>query len=521
MEWKISLTLNMEPHSSRSSGDTACQGSCQILTLAAAGARPPRAPPLRVGVENPDNTGIGCGNEHCKKWAVIQEGKVFASFANQSAEWLGVTLLLAAIAWLIGLVLGRAGGGKLQAENLNLGTQLRRAEATAKEHRSAMAKMRKEHGTVANLALCLPHVVRDMNRNDLDTSEVPRLILQLANAIFQPEQVLLYWVRAKPGADWKHRELQLVEQRGFESVPQRLRSIPMGEGKLGWVAQHELDMLGEDWDKISRNERVDVPDNDSSFKAEIIGPLVQHSKERQKVLGVLAIGKLGTMPQDPKLMFQMVTNIGSLALVSGNSMKKLRSMANHDGLTGLLNKRSFLSDVGPKALLRCEREAQKFSLFIFDIDHFKNYNDTNGHPAGDELLRAMARLIKSNLRASDTACRYGGEEFVVAMPDTDRDAALDQAERIRRAAAESQFAHAEKQPLGHVSISGGVASFPKDGSSVTELLQHADKVLYESKKGGRNRVAVYRGVEIGDVRDVDLTRIDTPPPLLVGDEAHR
>jgi diguanylate cyclase (GGDEF)-like protein len=442
------------------------------------------------------------------------------SFASPEAEWIGVGLILVAVAWLIGLVWGRAGRGRLQAEILHLGGQLRRAEATAEEHGRTMAKIRREHGTVANLALCLPHVVRDMNRNDLDTTEVPRLILQLANSIFQPGQVLLYWMSSKPGADWKQRELKLVEHRGFDEVPEALKIIPMGKGKIGWVAQHVLDMLPGDWDKLSRTERVDVADNDGALRAEIIGPLIHHSKERQQVLGVLAIGKLGTKPQDPKLMFQMVTNIGSLALVSGANMNKLRSMANHDGLTTLLNKRSFLSDFAPKALLSCERDAKPYSIFIFDLDHFKNYNDTNGHPAGDELLRGMARLIKANLRPGDLACRYGGEEFVVSMPDTDPSAALEQAEKMRRAVEATPFPDSDKQPLGFVSVSGGVASFPKHGSSVAELVQHADEVLYESKKGGRNRVALYRGVEIGDTRDfaVDSTLIDTAADPAVGGE---
>ena len=267
-------------------------------------------------------------------------------------------------------------------------------------------------------------------------------------------------------------------------VPESLQSIKMGDGKLGWVAQHELDMLPEDWAKLQRTERVDIKDNDPGFRPEIIGPLVHHTKERQHVLGVLALADVGARPRDAKHMFQMITNIGSLALVSSHNMKKLRSMANHDGLTELYNKSSFLTDMGPKALLNCERDARPFSLFLFDIDHFKNYNDTNGHPAGDELLKGMARLIKASIRQGDIASRYGGEEFVVAMPDTDPVTALDQAEKIRQAVMNTAFAHGERQPLGHISISGGVATFPQDGSSVAELLQHAGRGALQVQ-GGR------------------------------------
>jgi len=429
------------------------------------------------------------------------------------------TLAAAAVAFVVGLLGGRGGRGKLQATVLHLEGQLRRAEANAEEQLRAAAKMRRDHGALQSLSLCLPHVMREINRNDLEPSEVPRLILQLANAIFQPSQVLLYGLRPRRDGEVGQREIHLIEQRGFDAVPDVLKTIPIGHGKLGWVAQHELDMAAEDWEKLRRSaERVEIPDNHPGLQAEIIGPLMRPAKEGVQVLGVLALGKCATRPQDPKLMFQLVTNIGSSALISSQSLKRLRSMANHDGLTELLNKRSFLRDFGPKALLACERDAKPFSIFIFDLDHFKNYNDTNGHPAGDELLRAMARLIRSNLRAVDLACRYGGEEFVVAMPDADRDTALALAERMRSAVADTPFPHGEKQPLGRVTISGGVASFPKDGSSVLELLQRADEALYQGKKSGRNCITAYRGVEIGDGCDAPLVVLGDERPEAIDAE---
>lgn len=438
----------------------------------------------------------------------------FSLSAIPPAELLGFAGLAVALALVAGLVWGRSGRGRMRAEIDHLATQLRRAEATAEENSRATSRLRQEHGTVGQLAMSLPSVVRDLNRNDLETSEVPRLIMQLANAIFQPGKLLLYWVqKAKPDGDWKHRELRLAAQRGFDRLPESLRRIPMGKGKLGWVARHELDMTTDDWDKLRRTERVEVPDNDPSFRSELIGPVVRYTQDRQQVLGVLAVAELGTRPREAKLMLQMVTNFGSIALVGAEHMRKMRQAANHDGLTELLNKRSFLSDFGPKSLLDCEREGKRFSIFIFDIDHFKNYNDTNGHPAGDELLKQMARLIKANVRPGDMASRYGGEEFVLAMPDTDGPAALAHAEKVRQAVAATAFLHGERQPLGHVSISGGVATFPKDGTSVVELLQHADEALYQSKEGGRNQVRAYRGVDFSDNYDlsgIGPAAIDSP-----------
>ena len=147
-------------------------------------------------------------------------------------------------------------------------------------------------------------------------------------------------------------------------------------------------------------------------------------------------------------MFQMVTNFGSMALVNAWNVKKLRSAAHHDGLTGLLNKRCFLADVARKALVQCEKSGKPFSMFIFDIDHFKNFNDTKGHPAGDELLKEMGSIIRQHLRRNDLACRYGGEEFLIAMPDTGAETAYELAEKLRTTIEQEPFEHRETQPAG-------------------------------------------------------------------------
>jgi diguanylate cyclase (GGDEF)-like protein len=411
-------------------------------------------------------------------------------------------LLAAGAAGAIGFVRGRAGKEGLREAVTRLEAEVGRAEAKLREHDRTVTRMRREHSTVANLALHLPDVVSKMNRDDLEPTDVPRLILSLAEAVFQPTQIVLYGVRSVDGAEGRRRDLVLIEQRGLDKIPVELKTIPFGTGKIGWVAHHELERLPEDWEKMRQSERIDVPDNHPSFRPELMGPLVHRTRDGTHALGVLCIGSPGIRPADPKLMFQLVANLGSLALVSAKNVKTLRAMANHDGLTKLLNKRCFLDQTGADALLHCERGAKPFSLFIFDIDNFKTYNDTNGHPAGDRLLQEMAELLRRTIRPQDLACRYGGEEFVVGMPNTDRDEGLAEAEKMRRAVAAAAFAHREKQPKGYVSISGGVAAFPKDGSNIRELIQHADEALYYSKKSGRDRVTPYQGVTIGGLAEL-------------------
>jgi diguanylate cyclase (GGDEF)-like protein len=396
-------------------------------------------------------------------------------------------------------------------ESERLRHKLSRSDAQNREQGRIISRLRSEKSSVASLALSLPAVVQELNRSDIGPRRVPRLILNLAEALFQPTQFLFYV--ARPGSTDGSRppELVLSTHYGFGDIPEPLRRVPFGEGKIGWVASHRIDMLREDWLNPSRTQGDKVFDNHRALKADIIGPLVHHSPDGEQVLGVVSIGTSGERPSDEKLMFQLVTNLGSLALVNSHLMTRLRDRANTDGLTSLLNKRYFMEELLARMIVAAEREGQSLSLFIFDIDHFKNYNDTNGHPAGDELLRGLSELLRGLVRPGDRCCRYGGEEFIVAMPDTGREEAYTVADRIRTAVADHPFAHRERQPGGKVSISGGVAAFPQDGNSVAVLTKHADVALYESKRRGRNRITIYQGVEIGSADDVsgfDLISVD-------------
>ena len=125
-----------------------------------------------------------------------------------------------------------------------------------------------------------------------------------------------------------------------------------------------------------------------------------------------------------------------------------------------------------------------------DIDVFKTYNDTHGHLKGDVLLRTIGDILRDLLRKGDIAARYGGDEFIVLLPETDKEAGKVVAERIRKAIESHPFYGREVQPGGKVTVSVGLASYPDDGTDPTALVQSADKVLYESKESGRNSVKV-------------------------------
>jgi len=409
-----------------------------------------------------------------------------------------VVLLIATAVLLYALLITQARARKQRSEITNLEHRLVRTEAQTKEQSRMISRLESDKGSVASLARSLPTVVRELNSGDIEPRQVPQLIVNLAREIFQPAQVLFYTTRNTQGGG---QELALSYGFGLGEIPEQLKVVPFHKGKIGWVATHRIDMLREDWINPQRTEGVRVEDNHPTLKADIVGPLVHHSRDNEQVLGVLCIGAPASMPRDEKLMFQLVTNLGSLALINAQLVTRLKGQANTDGLTGLLNKRYFMDELLPQMIVEVDQHARSLALFIFDLDHFKTYNDTNGHPAGDELLRGLAELLRRQLRPSDRCCRYGGEEFVVAMPNTTREEGLRIAERIRSAVEGEPFAHREKQPGGRVTISGGLAVLPHDGNSAADLTKHADVALYQSKRRGRNRITPYQGVDIGDAED--------------------
>jgi diguanylate cyclase (GGDEF)-like protein/PAS domain S-box-containing protein len=165
--------------------------------------------------------------------------------------------------------------------------------------------------------------------------------------------------------------------------------------------------------------------------------------------------------------------------------EKLREQAIRDPLTGLFNRR-YLDEVIISEMARAERSGYPVSLVMCDIDHFKAINDTYGHLAGDEVLRAFSRLIKQYSRGGDIICRYGGEEFLLVLPGMNRERAVARAEQLRLAFVAALMAY--NATIVRATASFGVATFPGDGHDLDALIAAADKALYSAKQAGRNQV---------------------------------
>ncbi|MDG9922693.1 MULTISPECIES: diguanylate cyclase [unclassified Pseudomonas] len=204
-------------------------------------------------------------------------------------------------------------------------------------------------------------------------------------------------------------------------------------------------------------------------------------------LGVLTLG--GNKAADLELAEAFAEQV-SLGVSNLSLRESLRQQSLVDALTGLHNRR-FLDETLRRELLRASRKQSPVAVVLLDVDHFKRFNDTFGHEAGDLVLRHLAMEMKRSVRTSDLACRYGGEEFCLVMPEISREDAIERCESLRLAVSRLQVRYGG-QPLGPINISLGLAWFPLDGEQMDALLHAADLALYQAKRGGRNRLCIYR-----------------------------
>ncbi|MGA9510930.1 MAG: diguanylate cyclase [Candidatus Sulfotelmatobacter sp.] len=209
-----------------------------------------------------------------------------------------------------------------------------------------------------------------------------------------------------------------------------------------------------------------------------------------ETLGLLHLQATDDVPQmdSAELSFK-TTFAGQVGLSIANIRLReaLRMQSVRDALTGLYNRR-YLEEVLDRETRRAGRAGQSMGILMLDLDHFKRFNDTYGHDAGDAVLRETAAFLLKNVRAEDFVCRYGGEEFVVILPTADIEGSRTRGEKLRSKMRELSILHQGKS-LGMVTFSVGVAAFPAHGMSPRELMAAADSALYEAKRGGRDQVA--------------------------------
>lgn len=222
------------------------------------------------------------------------------------------------------------------------------------------------------------------------------------------------------------------------------------------------------------------------LRRHLICPLISGRIAHSAV--VLRVPQEGVFHRTARERLGLLSNQIAAALGIARAYETMAQRASHDGMTQLLNRTAF-QEQSTLAIQRAMRSERPLSMLILDIDHFKSVNDTYGHAVGDDVIRAVAKTIRAQVRRIDIAARYGGEEFVVILEDTDIHGAHLFAERLRERVA--GLTHRAANATFHATISLGVAGFPDHSTDADTLLEYADMALYESKRNGRNRVTVW------------------------------
>jgi diguanylate cyclase (GGDEF)-like protein len=388
------------------------------------------------------------------------------------------------VAGALGIALGALAGIRQERRRVERTLRLqagRQAELSRRlgEQERACVDAQADNRALSGFLVVLPDIVRHLNDN-ASRRAIPPLLSGCLERLFEPAQILVFLTQ---GED----VLMLVDGKGVPAGLERGRRIPFGKGPLGLVALHQRAMDHDEFLSESRFRRSEADMQDlPGVTLDLVAPMVSDGQ----TLGLLAVGRPASRHRDEKRMIRLVADLGALALVNQRKMSALESTANRDSLTGLCTK-GFLNRRLGELVHAAAIHHTPVSVLIFDIDHFKQFNDNYGHLAGDEILKKFATLLKSQVRSDDIASRYGGEEFVVVLPQTAKDDAVRIAEKIR-AAVEAQPFPLPNGRQGNVTVSGGVAALVNDGQSSQEILGAADQALYLAKKQGRNQVVAFQ-----------------------------
>lgn len=288
--------------------------------------------------------------------------------------------------------------------------------------------------------------------------------------------------------DEKTNEMVLCAAKGFSTGFHKIqRWKPRIGGLTNYIFNQKSPVVISD---IAKFKSFDNPTLVSErIKSIVASPLTIEGR----VIGVLYVDDVVEhhFNQEDIFALSLISSYAALAIERTKLLEDTKMMAITDGLTGLYNHRYFFTRLDEE-IERAKRYNRPLTLIVFDIDHFKNYNDKQGHVDGNKALREIGHIIKSCARQTDLSARCGGEEFAIIMPDASKTTGLELAERLRLNMETHHIKGEQYQPGGRLTISVGVASMPDDSVNGRDLMDKADQALYAAKRRGRNQVVGYQ-----------------------------
>jgi len=383
----------------------------------------------------------------------------------------------------------RASAAEARAEADAAGPQLQKLRRSNKQ-------LTEDLGFLTHFLKDFPRLARELY-SGLGERQIPGVLLSITQRSLDPQQVAILVRREERASEKGKHPARLVVSAAYPdgAAIKKGSEVPLDSGEIGFASKSQSVVNRQDLESEEAVGRItEGPPLKGFEKPDLIAPLVFD----QETLGVILVTK-PRKSGDPKAALRLVAQSGAQVLHTAAQVSRMRLTAEMDGLTRIFNKKHMEQTLNERIYkAACAAYDQRggerggpagtLSVLLFDIDNFKNYNDNNGHLAGDKALQELAAIVQGSVRKDDIFGRFGGEEFLLVLPHTTATQAMLAAEKIRKVIANHPFPFAEKQPLGRMSISGGVAEYPVDGVDGPGILRAADVALYEAKDQGRNRI---------------------------------
>jgi len=328
--------------------------------------------------------------------------------------------------------------------------------------------------------LSILHDVAKALTSSLNLDSILQTIMEKVAAYFRPDNWSLLMT------DEEHGELYFAIAVGDASASLKSVRLRIGEGIAGWVAEHGEPVVVPD---VSKDERFSNRVDDMTrwhTRSVLCVPLAS----KNRILGVIQLinVEMGTFGDNQLMLLRAMADYAAIAIDNARAVEKIQELTITDDCTGLYNARHLYDSIEAE-VNRSARFGYEFSVIFLDLDHFKLVNDNCGHLIGSKLLANIGVKIKQHLRLIDYAFRYGGDEFVVLLPQTSKQAALVVARRLRDLLRNTQFEFEGDVKL-NVRASMGVATYPEDALDSHGLIRQADEMMYMVKNATRDAIAV-------------------------------